>query len=95
MGQLRTLLQNMTPKGRLMLAGSAIAIVVLAVLMMRMASAPSYTTVMAGVDPKQARMLVHQLLDDVAIGKPKHLGRPIAVVSQQNEGGDQNRVTGR
>src|SRR3954470_25032663 len=53
MDQARTLIQNMTPRGRLMAAGSVLAIVVVAVLMMRMVSAPSYTTVMAGVDPKQ------------------------------------------
>jgi flagellar M-ring protein FliF len=53
MAQARTLLLNMTPKGRLILAGSIVAVIVLVLLMMRMASAPSYTTVMAGVDPKQ------------------------------------------
>src|ERR671932_654904 len=53
MPQLRTLLQNMTPKGRLMLGGSVVAVILLAFLMLRMASAPSYTTVMAGIDPKQ------------------------------------------
>src|SRR5919112_2232347 len=53
MAQARTLLQNMTPKGRLILAGSLIAFVGLILLMTRMASAPSYTTVMAGIDPKQ------------------------------------------
>src|SRR3954463_7322230 len=53
MAQARTLLQNMTPKGRLMLGGSVAGIVLLAVLMMRLAGSPSYSTVMAGVDPKQ------------------------------------------
>src|SRR5215208_6821420 len=53
MAQLRTLIQNMTPKGRLMAGGSILAVVLVAFLMMRMASAPSYTTVMAGIDPKQ------------------------------------------
>jgi flagellar M-ring protein FliF len=53
MAQARTLLQNMTPKGRLILAGSLIAFVALILLMTRMASAPSYSTVMAGIDPKQ------------------------------------------
>src|ERR671932_1859364 len=53
MAQARTLLQNMTPKGRLILAGSVVGVVLLGLLMMRMASAPSYSTVMAGVDPAQ------------------------------------------
>src|SRR3954451_23614402 len=53
MAQARTILMNMTPKGRLILAGSVLGVIVLALLMMRMASAPSYSTVMAGVDPAQ------------------------------------------
>ena len=53
MTQARTILMNMTPKGRLMLAGSVVGVVLIAVLIMRMASAPSYSTVMAGVDPAQ------------------------------------------
>jgi flagellar M-ring protein FliF len=53
MAQVRTILMNMTPKGRLMLAGSVLGVFVIGLLMMRMASAPSYSTVMAGVDPAQ------------------------------------------
>src|SRR5919112_1023351 len=53
MAQARALIQNMTPKGRLMAAGSIVAIVLLVFLMMQMASAPSYSTIMAGVDPAQ------------------------------------------
>src|SRR3954468_4549102 len=53
MTQLRTLVQNMTPKGRLMAGGSILAVILVAFLMMRMASAPSYSTVMAGIDPAQ------------------------------------------
>src|SRR4051795_8319340 len=53
MAQVRNILVNMTPKGRLMAGGSILGVIVLAVLMMRMASAPSYSTVMAGVDPAQ------------------------------------------
>src|SRR3954467_14066689 len=53
MAQVRTILMNMTPKGRLMAAGSILGVVLVGFLMMRMASAPSYSTVMAGVDPAQ------------------------------------------
>src|SRR4051812_5933123 len=53
MAQARAILMNMTPKGRLILAGSVLGIVLVAFLMLRMASAPSYSTVMAGVDPAQ------------------------------------------
>src|SRR5918911_3210129 len=61
MAQARTLIQNMTPKGRLIAGGSVIAVLFLAFLMMRMASAPSYTTVMAGVDPKQTGKITEAL----------------------------------
>src|SRR3954454_3127269 len=61
MAQLRTLVQNMTPKGRLMAGGSIVAVLVLAFLMMRMASAPTYSTVMAGIDPKQTGKITQAL----------------------------------
>ncbi len=53
MAQLRSIIVNMTPRGRLMAVGSILGVVVVGLLMMRMASAPSYSTVMAGVDPAQ------------------------------------------
>src|SRR3954468_1461189 len=53
MAQFRSIIMNMTPRGRLMAAGSILGVVVIAILMMRMASAPSYSTVMAGIDPAQ------------------------------------------
>src|SRR3954452_12592161 len=53
MAQARAILMNMTPKGRLILAGSVLGIVLVAFLMLRMASAPSYSTIMAGVDAAQ------------------------------------------
>src|SRR3954453_11994032 len=53
MAQARAILMNMTPKGRLILAGSVLGVILVAFLMLRMASAPSYSTVMAGVDPAQ------------------------------------------
>src|SRR3954470_13948813 len=61
MAQLRTLVQNMTPKGRQMAGGSIVAVVLLAFLMMRMASAPTYSTVMAGIDPKQTGKITQAL----------------------------------
>jgi flagellar M-ring protein FliF len=53
MSNLRTLVANMTPKGRLIAGASAAAIVLLAFFMMRIAGQPSYTTVMAGINPAQ------------------------------------------
>src|SRR5436190_21006685 len=53
MANARNLIANMTPKGRLMLGGSAVAILLLVFFMVRIAGQASYTTVMAGIDPKQ------------------------------------------
>src|SRR5215210_4848554 len=53
MQNLRNLIANMTPKGRLMMGGSIAAVVLLVFFMMRIAGSPSYTTVMAGIDPAQ------------------------------------------
>ena len=53
MPNFRNVIANMTPKGRLMVGGSAVAIVLLAFFMLRIAGQASYTTVMAGIDPKQ------------------------------------------
>src|SRR3954469_5804157 len=51
MAQVRSLLANLSPKGRLALAGSALGIVLVAFLLMRVAGAPSYNTVLTGLDP--------------------------------------------
>jgi flagellar M-ring protein FliF len=53
MANARTLLANMTPKGRVILGASAAGILLLAFFMLRIAGQPSYTTVMAGIDPAQ------------------------------------------
>ncbi|GAC1322148.1 MAG: flagellar basal-body MS-ring/collar protein FliF [Thermoleophilaceae bacterium] len=61
MASLKTLLQNMTPKGRAVLGGSIVAVVMLAFLMMQMASAPSYSTMLTGLDPAQTGKLTAAL----------------------------------
>src|SRR3954470_3251021 len=53
MANARNLIANMTPKGRLMLGGSAAALLLLVFFMVRIAGQASYSTVMAGIDPKQ------------------------------------------
>jgi flagellar M-ring protein FliF len=53
MGSLRSILANTTPKGRLVLAASAVGVVLFAFFMMRLASAPSYATVLTGMDPAE------------------------------------------
>src|SRR3954462_273233 len=61
MSNLRNVIANMTPKGRLMIGGSAVAILLLAFFMMRIAGATSYTTVQAGIDPKQTGKITSAL----------------------------------
>src|SRR3954468_19768711 len=61
MANARNLIANMTPKGRLTLAGSAAAILLLAFLMIRIAGQASYSTVMAGIDPKQTSKITAAL----------------------------------
>src|SRR4051812_17871403 len=61
MQNVRSIVQNMTPKGRLIAGGSAVAILLLAFFMMRIAGAPSYTTVMAGIDPAQTGKITSAL----------------------------------
>lgn len=50
---LRALLANVTPRGRVMLGAVALGTLVVLVLLMRMASAPSYSTLLTGLDPAQ------------------------------------------
>ena len=61
MQNLRNVIANMTPKGRLMVGGSAVAIVLLAFFMMRIAGQTSYTTIQAGIDPKQTGKITSAL----------------------------------
>jgi flagellar M-ring protein FliF len=64
---LRALLANVTPRGRLVLGGVALGTLVVLVLLMRMASAPSYATLMTGLDPAQTGK-VTAALDTKGIG---------------------------
>src|SRR3954451_24824047 len=61
MSNLRKWIANMTPKGYMMISGSDIAILLLAIFMMRIAGATSYTTVQAGIDPKQTGKITSAL----------------------------------
>src|SRR4051812_43349956 len=50
---LRALLANTTTRGRLVIGGAAVGILLVAFLLLRLASAPSMTTLAAGVDPAE------------------------------------------
>lgn len=64
---LRALLANVTPRGRLVLGAVALGTLVVLILLMRMASAPSYATLMTGLDPAQTGK-VTAALDTKGIG---------------------------
>ena len=53
MAPLRNLLANTTPKGKAALAASALGIVVVLFVLLRVATSPSYTTLLSGLDPAE------------------------------------------
>ena len=61
MESLRTLFANMTPRGRMMLGASVVGTIVVAFLLMQMASAPSYTTLVGGLNPADTSKLTAAL----------------------------------
>src|SRR3954449_11961753 len=61
MDQLRTLFTNMTPRGRMMLGGSVVGTIILTFLLMQMAGAPSYDTLVAGVNPADTTKMTSAL----------------------------------
>jgi len=61
------MLANITPRGRIVLAAVALGTIVVLILLMRMASAPSYSTLMTGLDPAQTGK-VTAALDTKGIG---------------------------
>jgi flagellar M-ring protein FliF len=61
------LLQSISTRGKLALAGCALGVGVIAFVLVRMASAPSYTELMAGLDPAQTGK-ISSALDGQGIG---------------------------
>src|SRR4051812_10888509 len=49
----RALLANLSTRGKIVLAGGALAIVLVLFVLFRIATAPSFSTVLTGMDPKQ------------------------------------------
>src|SRR4051812_23593321 len=83
MNNVRNVIANMTPKGRLIAGGSAVAILLLAFFMMRIAGQPSYTTVMAGIDPKQTGKITAALDSKGVKYEVQNNGTAIAVDKSQ------------
>jgi flagellar M-ring protein FliF len=75
----RTLLANTTPKGKAVLAASALGIVAALVIMVKLASAPSYTTMLTGLDPAETGKIT-SALDSSGVGyEIKNNGTALAV----------------
>jgi flagellar M-ring protein FliF len=75
----RTLLANTTPKGKAVLAASALGIVAALVIMVKLASAPSYTTMLTGLDPAETGKIT-SALDSSGVGyELKNNGTALAV----------------
>jgi flagellar M-ring protein FliF len=76
-------LQAMSPKGKIVLAVSALAIAFVAFMLFKVASAPSYTTLQAGVDPAKTGKITAALDQAGVPYKLENNGTAIAVVSGQ------------
>jgi flagellar M-ring protein FliF len=77
------LLNSLSTRGKITLGGCVLAVLLATVLLFKMATAPSYTEVMAGIDPAQTGK-VTQTLDAKGIGyELRSNGTAIAVQSGQ------------
>lgn len=79
----RTLLQNLTPRGRIVLAASALGILVLAFLMIRMATQPSYSTLVSGLDPADTGKMTKALDEHGIAYELQNNGTALAVDKSQ------------
>src|SRR4051794_8388891 len=48
-----SVLQSISPRGRIVLGASAVGVIVVAFMLLKLASAPSFSTLSAGIDPSQ------------------------------------------
>jgi flagellar M-ring protein FliF len=76
---IRNLIQNTTPRGRLIMGGSVLGVIVLAFFMMKIASAPTYEQVVSGADPAETPKIT-QALDKAGVKyEVRNNGTAIAV----------------
>src|SRR3954451_8732574 len=62
-----SVLQSMSPRGRLALGASVVGVLVVAFMLLKLASAPSFSTLSAGIDPSQTGKITGAL-DGAGIG---------------------------
>ena len=61
MNATRSLLNNTSTKGKVVLGASVLGVVLFMVFMLRLATAPSYSTIMTGLDPKDTGKITSAL----------------------------------
>jgi flagellar M-ring protein FliF len=95
----RALLANLTPRGRLVLAGSALALIAIVFFGMQMAGKPSYSLINSGLDPAQtskvtaaldAKGIAYELRNNgtaLAVEKSQTAQARIALASAGLDGG--------
>lgn len=77
------LLTSLSPRGRITVAASAVAFLAAAIMLFKLASAPSYTEIMAGIQPAQTGK-VTEALDAAGVSyELRNNGTAIAVESGQ------------
>ena len=78
------LLQQMSPKGRIVLAASAAGILIVAFMMFRLATAPSYSTMMTGLDPAEVGQITAALDEKGIPYELQNNGTALAVEKAQS-----------
>src|SRR3954452_25281072 len=79
----RTLLTNTTPKGKAIMAASAIGVLVLMFVMFKVASAPSYATMLTGLDPAETGKITAALDEKGVQYEIKNNDTALGVVKSQ------------
>lgn len=79
----RALLANLSTRGKIVLAAGALAIVVVFFILFRVATAPSYTTLLTGMDPKQTGKVTEALSTRGIAYELQNNGTAVAVQRSQ------------
>src|SRR3954469_8587907 len=79
----RTLLANTTPKGKAVIAASVVGVLVLLLVMFKVASAPSYATMLTGLDPAETGKITAALDEKGVQYEIKNNGTALGVVKGQ------------
>ena len=79
----RSLLANTTTKGKVVMAASALAVLAVMLVMFKVASAPSYTTMLTGLDPAETGKITAALDSSGVSYQIENNGTGLAVVKGQ------------